>query len=88
LVDASGASLKIKDSKGNLPLHIACRQGMCDIVNYILSKSECGVSAPNDERKLPIELLLYEAKCDRSNVEYIQAVDGLLRANPEALSCL
>lgn len=88
LVDAYGASLKMKDSEENLPLRTACLQGMCDIVQYILGEPECGVSAPNKEGKLPIELLLFEAKCDRSKIEYVQAVDGLLRATPGALACL
>eukprot|EP00956_Cyclotella_meneghiniana_P038133 scaffold149231_cov20-Cyclotella_meneghiniana.AAC.1 len=35
----------------------------------------------NKEKKLPIELLLFDAICDR-NLQYVDAVDSFFRANP------
>ena len=60
LVEANKASLNISDSKGNFALHHACAEGNCDVVNFILSQSTHGVSIPNTDGKLPIELFFYE----------------------------
>eukprot|EP00956_Cyclotella_meneghiniana_P004648 scaffold5730_cov55-Cyclotella_meneghiniana.AAC.17 len=74
-------ALDALDGEGNLPLHHACLGGKLDVVNYILDISPSGVSVQNNEGKLPICLLLFEAVCDR-DLQYIDVVYSLLRANP------
>eukprot|EP00956_Cyclotella_meneghiniana_P013280 scaffold19084_cov64-Cyclotella_meneghiniana.AAC.3 len=81
-------ALDTLDSEGNLPLHYASLAGKLDIVNYILDISPRGVFKPNKNKKLPIELLLFDAVCDR-NLQYVDTVDSLIRANPvESLKVL
>jgi ankyrin len=78
-------SLKTKTSRGYLPLHIACLAGKCHVVNYILERSDFGV-ASRIHGKLPLELLLSNvANGDRNNLEFVEAVFRLLRANPEII---
>ena len=74
--------LKISDKRGNCALHYACLAGKCDIINYLLEQSSHGVSSRNLDGKLPIQLLLYDAECDRDNLEYMGAVHRLLFAYP------
>jgi ankyrin len=89
LVDAHQHTLLIPDSSGDLPLHIACRYGRFDVIELILDRAAGGgVSVENDNGKLPIEMLLYEATCDRNSLEYVQAVYALLRAHPESVTGL
>jgi ankyrin repeat protein len=88
LVDANQHSLLIPDSSGDLPLHIACRYGMFDGIEWILDRAGGGVSIENYNGKLPIEMLLYEANCDRNSLEYVQAVYALLRSHPESVTLL
>jgi ankyrin repeat protein len=86
LIEAKEDSLQATTVRGYPPLHLACLSGKCHVVNYILERSDHGVSSPIHGR-LPIELLLSEsANCDRSSLEYVDAVRRLLRANPEAIS--
>ena len=35
-----------------------------------------------------MQMLLYHAECDQGNIEYVQAVYALLRADPEAVVSL
>ncbi|KAL3801433.1 hypothetical protein ACHAWO_003132 [Cyclotella atomus] len=80
IVEADEEFLKVKTSRGELPLHLAC------LVNYILERSDYGVSL-RFHGKLPIELLLGDlASCDRNRLEYVEAVYRLLRANPEVVA--
>ena len=51
-------------------------------MNYILDQSAVGVTCQNTEGKLPIELLLYDAECDRSSMEFTDTVESLLKTNP------
>eukprot|EP00956_Cyclotella_meneghiniana_P014246 scaffold21258_cov58-Cyclotella_meneghiniana.AAC.7 len=85
LVELDKESLTTSDANGNLALHHACLRGWCDIVIYLLGESNHGVTVPSSEKKLPIELLLYEAKCDRNTVEFVAAVNLLLRSCPDTL---
>eukprot|EP00956_Cyclotella_meneghiniana_P044066 scaffold300355_cov79-Cyclotella_meneghiniana.AAC.2 len=80
-VEEAHTSLTTLDSGGNLPLHHACLAGKPDIINYILMKTDHGVSILNKDGKLPIQLLLFDALCDR-DLQYVDAVDSLLLANP------
>ena len=81
-------ALDTVDSEKNLPLHYACLAGKLDVVNYILDMSPRGVFKPNKNEKLPIELLLFDAVCDRE-LQYVNTVDSLIRANPvESLKVL
>jgi hypothetical protein len=57
-------------------------------MSYILGTSKRQLTELNNEGKLPIELLLYQAVCNRDRLEYVQAVNKLLRANPESLTHL
>jgi ankyrin repeat protein len=87
-VEADVSLLKINDSNGNLPIHLACRSGNCNVVSYILEKSTHGASIKNGKRgdgKLPLQLLLFGAGFDeekRHSLEYVDAVDSLVRAHP------
>jgi ankyrin repeat protein len=85
LVSAHAENLRHADSNGNLPIHIACRYGRCDVVKWILDRSDAGVSVQNNEGKTPIQLLLCGSHVDRNSLEYVQTVNALLRAHPEAL---
>eukprot|EP00956_Cyclotella_meneghiniana_P033581 scaffold97323_cov40-Cyclotella_meneghiniana.AAC.4 len=81
LVDKDKNSLANLDNKGNLPLHHACLAGNPDIVSYILNMTDHGVTVRNHDGKLPIQILLFDAVCDR-DLQYVDAVDSLFRANP------
>jgi hypothetical protein len=91
-VEADVSLLKINDSNGNLPIHLACRSGNCYVVSYILEKSTHGASIKNGKRgdgKLPLQLLLFGAGFDdekRHSLEYVDAVDSLVRAHPAWLA--
>lgn len=99
LVEACEDALQISDASGELPLHIACRYGRfdvtewildraiggCNVVKWILERSDAGVSVQNNEGKTPIQLLLYDSQVDRNSLEYIQAVNALFRAHPDAV---
>ena len=54
-----------------------CLGGKLGIVSHILDKSE-----ENMDGKLPIELLLYDADCDHSSMEFMNAVKRLFKTNP------
>jgi ankyrin repeat protein len=91
LVGAHQDTLLIPDSSGDLPLHITCLYGRLGVVEWILDGAVSGVSVENNQGKLPIEMLLYEANCDRKSrksLEYVQAVHALIRAHPESVSHL
>lgn len=75
-------SLAALDTRGNLPLHYACLGGKLDIVNYISGRCPDGVSLQNTKRKLPIELLIFDAECDQSSIEFMDTVEGLFKTNP------
>eukprot|EP00956_Cyclotella_meneghiniana_P026444 scaffold57153_cov43-Cyclotella_meneghiniana.AAC.5 len=81
LVDEDKNSLTTLDSGENLPLHHACQAGKPDIVSYILNMTDHGVTVRNHDGKLPIQLLLFDAVCDR-DLQYVDTVDSLFRANP------
>eukprot|EP00956_Cyclotella_meneghiniana_P020919 scaffold37533_cov24-Cyclotella_meneghiniana.AAC.2 len=82
-------SLKIPDGGGNLPLHLACLHGMCEIIPCIIEHSAYGVTLQNSENQTPIELLFYEAECDRDNMVYVEAIRCLFQVNPvDILKCL
>jgi hypothetical protein len=88
IAKASEDSLLIRDAKGNLSLHISCLEVGYRVMSYILGTSKRQLTELNNEGKLPIELLLYQAVCNRDRLEYVQAVNKLLRANPESLTHL
>eukprot|EP00956_Cyclotella_meneghiniana_P022045 scaffold41027_cov53-Cyclotella_meneghiniana.AAC.2 len=81
LADNDKNSLATLDSGGNLPLHHACLAGKPDTVSYILDTTDQGVGVRNHDGKLPIQILLFDAICDRE-LQYVDAVDSLFRANP------
>eukprot|EP00956_Cyclotella_meneghiniana_P025779 scaffold54458_cov36-Cyclotella_meneghiniana.AAC.4 len=81
LVDNDKNSLATFDSGGNLPLHHACLAGKPDTVSYILDTTDHGVTVRTHDGKLPIQILLFDVICDRE-LQYVDAVDSLFRANP------
>eukprot|EP00956_Cyclotella_meneghiniana_P010831 scaffold15140_cov63-Cyclotella_meneghiniana.AAC.8 len=82
LADEDENCLATLDIRGNLPLHHACLGGKLDIVNYISGRCPDGVSLQNTKRKLPIELLIFDAECDQSSIEFMDTVEGLFKTNP------
>jgi hypothetical protein len=84
LVSANPESLLHADSNGNLPLHIACGEGICSIA-VILERADDGLSVENNEGKTHIDMLLYDAKCDWNSLEYVQAANAFIRANPASV---
>ena len=81
LITVDAECLSRSDSRGNFLLHHVCSAGNCDIVNFILETSDHGASARNSEGKLPIQLLLNDAGCNRNFIEYVSAIYSLLLAN-------
>ena len=73
------------DADRNYPLHVACEEGHCGVINYILKVSTVAVSEQNSNSKLPIELLL-ESDCDKDDLQYIEALWRLLAASPTAIT--
>eukprot|EP00956_Cyclotella_meneghiniana_P028649 scaffold67433_cov24-Cyclotella_meneghiniana.AAC.1 len=89
LIGIDKDSLKTGDLSGNLPLHLACKHGRCEIIPCILEQSAYGVTLQNNEKQTPIELLFYEAECDRDSMVYVEAIRRLLQVNPvDILKCL
>jgi ankyrin repeat protein len=89
LLDSNQEYLKEVNFSGDLPLHIACLEGKCSVINCILKSSDYGISLRNKDDKLPLELLLLcEHDVNRDSLEYIEAVNRLLRAHPNVLGCL
>eukprot|EP00956_Cyclotella_meneghiniana_P034395 scaffold104443_cov23-Cyclotella_meneghiniana.AAC.2 len=81
--------LKIPDGGGNLPLHLACKHGQCEMIPCIIEQSAYGVTLQNSENQTPIELLFYEAECDRDSMVYVEAIRCLFQVNPvDILKCL
>eukprot|EP00956_Cyclotella_meneghiniana_P025306 scaffold52590_cov23-Cyclotella_meneghiniana.AAC.4 len=89
LIRIDDDSLKTRDLSGNLPLHLACKHGRCEIIPCILEQSAFGVTVQNSEKQTPIELLFYEAECDRDSMVYAEAIRCLFQVNPvDILKCL
>ena len=89
LIGIDKDSLKTRDLSGNLPLHLACKHGRCEIIPCILEQSAYGVTVQNSEKQTPIELLFYEAECDRDSMVYVEAIRCLFQVNPvDILKCL
>lgn len=82
LIKANPESLTFSGSRGNCALHHACLLGKCDIINCIMETSHYGSDVRNSDDKLPIQLLMYDAECNRDSLEYIGAVHSLLMAYP------
>ena len=53
-----------------------------------MTTTDHGVSAENDEKKVPLELLLYDADCDRESSEYVESIMRLIQADPSAIGVL
>jgi ankyrin repeat protein len=51
LIDVHRNTLRVGDSLGDLPLHLACLEGKCDVVNFILERDVYGVSRTNADGK-------------------------------------
>ena len=83
LIKANSDCLSRSDLEGNSLLHHACLSGHSDVVNLILRISSHGASVQNVQGKLPIQLLLYDADCNRDGIEYVSAVHNLLLAYPD-----
>ena len=88
LIESNRDLLTFRDADGSSPLHCACSGGNCAVINYILDQSTHGASITNTEGKLPIQSLLYDAQCDRDDLEYVESVGRLLCANPASVAAL
>ena len=82
LIKVDVECLSRSDWRGNFLLHHACLAGNCNIVNFILETSDHGASVRNFKGKLPIQLLLYDADCNRDIIEFVSAIHFLLLAYP------
>jgi hypothetical protein len=82
LIETNVDSLEVYDLEGNCALHHACLGSNCDLINFILEKSNHGASARNSDGKLPIQMLLHDSVCNRNCLEYVSALYGLLLAYP------
>ena len=83
LIKADVNSLRNSDMRGNFLLHHACLAGNVEIVNFILENTSHGASVRNSDGKLPIQLLLYDAECNRDSIECVGAIHCLLLAYPD-----
>ena len=80
-------NLDIMNDIGDTPLHVACKKGYLDIVRFLVQK-ECNLNVKNAEGNTPLctalyheqwditKVLLTEAHCDVSCVEYRRALHG------------
>lgn len=82
LMKVNEGSLELLDLEGNSALHHACLAGNYNVMDCILNKSDHGVSLENADGYLPIQLLLFEANCERESLEFTNAVYALLLAYP------
>ena len=64
----------LQDASGDTILHYMCRMGQLSALSRYLVMSQHGVSMIGNDGKLPIESLLYEANCDRSDSWYCRCV--------------
>ena len=84
LLQENPKTLELYDSDKNSVIHVACRLGKLDIINFLVQKCCCGISEMNSEGTLPIQLLLFYAECDRNSQDYIATVHLLLHEHPVA----
>lgn len=82
LVEQKKDCLEIADGQGNLALHHVSLVGYCDVINYILEESDYGATKQNVDKKLPVQLLLYDSDCNRNSLEYVESIFRLLRVDP------
>ena len=83
LIETDGDSIERYDTEGNCALHHSCIAGDCGIIDYILRQSKHGASIRNSYGKSPIQLLMYDANCNRDSLEYVGAIHCLLLAYPD-----
>eukprot|EP00956_Cyclotella_meneghiniana_P001780 scaffold1950_cov75-Cyclotella_meneghiniana.AAC.1 len=83
LIEIPQDLLKAIDTRGNLPLHIACRVGNCVTIPFIIENSTYGVCLQNSDKLTPLEVLLFQSECDRSSIEYVEAIRCLIQVDPE-----
>ena len=57
LVELEGSSIELEDMSGNNLLHLACQNGNCGAVKYLLEKCAPLASSENKEGMLPVHLL-------------------------------
>ena len=81
--------LEAMDTRGNVPLHLACVEGNFDVIKCILEQSTYGVTLQNSDNLTPIELLFFESECDRDSMNYVEVIRCLFQVDPEeTLKCL
>ncbi|KAL9182169.1 hypothetical protein ACHAXT_012821 [Thalassiosira profunda] len=85
LLGLSDNHLHALDLERDSTLHYACRGGNVGVVKCLLGRGVPSVSEPNDDGKLPIQLLWESGRVDRNSVEYVEAVWRLLLARPETV---
>ena len=88
LMDSSGADvLAVCDSNQEYPLHHACRAGKCKTASHFLQRSTVSISSRNCDGKLPIDLLV-ESDCEKDDLDYVEAIWLIIRANPDMLGSI
>jgi ankyrin repeat protein len=63
MVADNPASLTAADSRGFIPLHIACKFGHLDIVKYLIDAKEDSLQATTVRGHLPLHLACLSGKC-------------------------
>jgi len=75
LLDLNIDSLLVADNWGDTPLHCACLEGRCDVIEMLLTRyPNAPVATRNVDGDLPIQLLLdYD---DQENAGYLPSSEG------------
>ena len=70
----SSHAIDLKDSKGNTPLHIACKYAVVEIVEFLVEK-KCNQNALNDHNELPLHIACKH--CDATIVKLVSTAPEL-----------
>ena len=54
---ATDSNLNSQTTEGNTPLHIACKQGATDVIQYLVKVKHCNVGIQNRKGKLPLHIM-------------------------------
>ncbi|XP_063873729.1 transient receptor potential cation channel subfamily A member 1 homolog isoform X1 [Scylla paramamosain] len=63
-----GAKLDVNDNKRNTPLHIAAREGLCELCKVIIDQAKetgiCILNSLNEKSMTPLHLAVQEGQCE------------------------
>ena len=54
---ATDSNLNSQTTEGNTPLHIACKQGATDVIQYLVNTKCCNVGIQNRKGELPLHIM-------------------------------